>query len=710
MVKSARAGKIEAVSVCRKGTSRPARPSKRKKQGDNRMIRKTGIAFLIFALCFGTIFSFAYQGLKKDRTDGGSLRQAQDFEEIKAALKKTGMFSRGSYRNAGGMKLYGAGFSQAAEMETAPGDTAAVADQATSQEANSGSDFSSTNVQVDGIDEDDIVKTDGKYLYIASDSHIFIVSAKKEKMELVSTIDFQEKQNERAADTRKYRAASDSESYENSWIQSLFLDGDRLIVLGGRSIHETPAGTENGKFALPDVDAAFGVCGVYPGYDKSFTFVNIYDIQNRETPELLQEFSVSGSFRTARKADGLIYLVSNESIFGIMDLAKAKEDEILPLYSDTNRAEKDKQTVRLGERTFRPEDPTDVYLCPIEDRAAFTTLSILDVSGKKEARVQSYLGPIDTFYMNDESAFLTSEEYRYDEKSGHGESHTNIIALDVKKGDVRYRSEGRVPGSLLNQFSMDEYDGYFRIATTEQENGSNIFVLDKNLRTVGSIRNIAEGENIYGVRFTGSRGYIVTFETMDPFFTVDLSDPENPFIAGELKLPGYSNYLHPIDENTVLGIGRQTKELLTRDENGEEEVVGYREGGIKLSLFDIRDFSDPKELDHYVLGSERLWSDALFDHKAILTDSARGRIGICASSYSDAEKAVSGAYLFEIQDGHIRQQALWEKEQGNGVAAFAFDFDRLCYIGDTYYYLQDGVIRAFEQGSASEMGRIELGL
>ena len=214
MVKSARAGKIEAVSVCRKGTSRPARPSKRKKQGDNRMIRKTGIAFLIFALCFGTIFSFAYQGLKKDRTDGGSLRQAQDFEEIKAALKKTGMFSRGSYRNAGGMKLYGAGFSQAAEMETAPGDTAAVADQATSQEANSGSDFSSTNVQVDGIDEDDIVKTDGKYLYIASDSHIFIVSAKKEKMELVSTIDFQEKQNERAADTRKYRAASDSESYE----------------------------------------------------------------------------------------------------------------------------------------------------------------------------------------------------------------------------------------------------------------------------------------------------------------------------------------------------------------------------------------------------------------------------------------------------------------------------------------------------------------
>lgn len=197
---------------------------------------------------------------------------------------------------------------------------------------------------------------------------------------------------------------------------------------------------------------------------------------------------------------------------------------------------------------------------------------------------------------------------------------TVIHKIAVNKGDLEYQTHGEVPGYALNQFSMDEQAGYFRIATTknrtwseyiedeeEKESYSNLYVLDKDMKIVGSVERLALGERIYSVRFMQDRAYLVTFKQTDPLFVIDLKNPVNPRVLGELKIPGFSNYLHPYDNDYLIGIGKDTKET---------EWGGVRTLGLKLSLFDVSDVSDPKEVDTYVMGDAGSDSIALNDHKA----------------------------------------------------------------------------------------------
>ena len=189
------------------------------------------------------------------------------------------------------------------------------------------------------------------------------------------------------------------------------------------------------------------------------------------------------------------------------------------------------------------------------------------------------------------------------------------IALD--KGDLEYQTVGEVPGYVLNQFSMDEHDGFFRIATTKnrnfsqfiddasQESYSNLYVLDKELNIVGRVERLAEGERIYSVRFMQDRAYLVTFKQTDPLFVVDVSEPSNPRVLGELKIPGVSEYLHPYDDTTLIGFGHDA------EENG-------RLKGLKLSLFDVADVAQPREIDSYIWGDRSSNSIALYDHHAFL--------------------------------------------------------------------------------------------
>lgn len=677
-------------------------------------MKKAGLILLTFVLCASTVFSFAYNAVPKEKIESDMIAKAASLEDIKDALRKTGMFdNNNSLHRKYGMFTYGGASGTVFETADLAVNYAPIAgsvmnkgdadidmpseafDEAGGAEGSS--DYSRTNTQIDGIDEADIVKTDGRYIYIAANRHIYIVSADKEKMKVISKLN------------------------EDGYIRNIFIDDNRLIVFGGNTVTDEPPALyeENGddeskskirELPMPisspmasadyDIDTGYNFCDY-----KTFTYVNIYDTENKEKPELIQEFSVEGDFVTARKSGNLIYLVASKYIYGIADLEKAGSGDIMPLYKDTEAKLKNKETYDFGGEKMIVTNPSQVYLCPIKESAAFTTLAVLDTAGDEEADIKSYMGSVREFYMNKESAFLTFDNYEYNEKTHTSREYTDIIALDIDGRNVTYRADGTVNGHLLNQFSMDEYGGYFRIATTEWDSGngqqsSNLFVLDENLDTVGSIRNIAEGEQIYSVRFMGDKGYIVTFETVDPFFTVDLSDPSDPKIAGELKLPGYSNYLHQIDENTVLGVGRQTKELITRDEFGNEEAVGFRQGGIKLSLFDISNFAEPKELDSYVLGDDSIWSDALYDHKAIMINKTENLVGICASSYSgDSHK--NGAYLFNVGNGSITLKGSAEITAENNYMnseyeESAFYYSRLCYAGDTYYYLNEGTIYAMQ--------------
>ena len=678
-------------------------------------MKKAGIILFTLVLCAGTVFSFAYTASPKEKIDSDIIARAASLDDIKNALRKTGRFDNSN----SSQKKYGA-LAGGGDMSKAPSamleamedfaqasgnamDASAAFDEETGAAANAG--YSETNVQIEGIDEADIVKTDGEYLYIAADKCVYIVSVDKDKMGVATKLE------------------------EEFFIRNIFIDEDRLVVFGSHTMEEKAPvlydknedleivnESETADLSMPvyaamKTDANFTVDPAFGWYEcKTFTDVNIYDTANKEKPELLQEFSLEGDFVTARKSGEIVYLAASKYIYGINDLEKASGSDILPLYSDTRAKLDGKDTFNFGGEEMIVAEPSCVYICSIKESTAFTTLAVLNIAGDEEADIKSYMGSVRDFYMNKDSIFLTFDNYEYDEKTGTGREYTDIIALDVDGKKVTYRADGTVGGSLLNQFSMDEYGGYLRVATTEWEWGSgeqssSLFVLDKNLNIVGSIKDIATGEQIYSVRFMGDKGYIVTFETMDPFFTVDLSDPENPKIAGELKLPGYSNYLHQIDENTVLGVGRQTKELITRDEFGNEEVVGFREGGIKLSLFDISDFTDPKELDSYILGGDSTWSDALYDHKAIMVNRDKNFIGICASSY-ESGKDTNGAYIFDISGENISLEGSIENTNVNNYMIDegdenAFYFSRLCYVGDTYYYLDNGTVYAIQMTDGS---------
>jgi uncharacterized secreted protein with C-terminal beta-propeller domain len=193
---------------------------------------------------------------------------------------------------------------------------------------------------------------------------------------------------------------------------------------------------------------------------------------------------------------------------------------------------------------------------------------------------------------------------------------TAIHKFSIDQGRIEYVAEGIVKGNLLNQFSMDEYNGDLRVATTSDVSTprnsyqyNNVIVLDPGMKEAGSLTHLAMNEKIYSARFIGNRLYLVTFKRMDPFFVIDLSNPGNIRVLGKLKIPGYSDYLHPYDDTHIIGIGKET---------GTNSWGGVSTQGVKVALFDVSDVSHPKQLSTYEIGGPGSDSPALLDHRAFL--------------------------------------------------------------------------------------------
>jgi uncharacterized secreted protein with C-terminal beta-propeller domain len=205
----------------------------------------------------------------------------------------------------------------------------------------------------------------------------------------------------------------------------------------------------------------------------------------------------------------------------------------------------------------------------------------------------------------------------YQKKHKRELEKTEIVKVSL---DLRPLSTGEVPGRLLNQFSLDEYNGYLRVATTVSDT-NDLYILNGNLKIVGKILDYGESERIYAVRFIGDKGYIVTFRQTDPLFVMDLSNPTKPEIKGELKIPGYSSYLHPISNDLLLGVGKEG---------------AY----VKISLFDVSNPENPVEKDKYTL--KEYWSDILNTHHAFLLDSKHEVFFLPGGN---------GGYIFSYADG-----------------------------------------------------------
>ena len=529
------------------------------------------------------------------------------------------------------------------------------------------SDHSSTNIQVAGVDEADIVKTDGEYIYFVSGNKSIIVKAyPPEQAQVLSEIELE------------------------GTIIGIFISGDRLVVF-----------EEEAPYYVYYDDMPV-VKEIFAPYISPTISIKVYDVSDRENPRLQRELSADGQYVSSRMIGDYAYVVINEPVYeeeGELNLPKIQFS---------------------GNETEIPA--TDIYYSDVADYYYMYT-TIIAINTQNDDQEPTYetilLGASSNLYVSLNNIYLTFPVWGMDMWNSEKSS---IHQIHIEGDEIEYVASGEVPGMVLNQFSMDEYDGYFRVATTTygETTGNHLYILDMGLNIVGSLEGLAPGETIYSARFMGERGYLVTFRQVDPLFVIDLSDPNNPRELGYLKVTGYSDYLHPYDENHLIGIGKETTE--------EGEFAWYQ--GVKISLFDVSDVNNPIEISKYEIGDRGTDSPVLWDHKAFLFAQSRNLLvipvlvaDIDESEYpervpSDAygEPVWQGAYVFHVSldaglrlEGritHIESSA--DLEEGYYYYYSPFAVERSLYIGDVLYTISQAKIKMNSLENLDYINEVEL--
>ncbi|WP_066287857.1 beta-propeller domain-containing protein [Bacillus sp. FJAT-29937] len=541
----------------------------------------------------------------------------------------------------------------------------------------SGSNYSETNVQVQGIDEADTVKTDGSYIYQVVDGKVQIIkAAPADKMTLESVLSFDHSFS----------------PYE------LFIYGDQLIILGnsyGKMPH--PTQKKIAEIALAPVHET--------------TKAIIYNIENKQRPKKIREFEIEGSLLSSRLMNGKVYLIANKYP-DVWILRDNPEMDIRPKYSDS-LVKPDMQPVDFGHIQYFPES----------SETNFTNIAVIDLDIPTEKiSVSTYLGSGNNLYMSKNNLYLAVSNY-YWFPNIDGKSHqpdTTVYKFSVDGMNVDFHSSGEVPGTVLNQFSMDEYDGYFRIATTKGQvwddkrpSANNLYILDGNLKQVGELEDLARGERIYSARFMNDRIYIVTFRETDPLFVIDGKDPKNPKVLGELKIPGFSNYLHPYDENHLIGFGYDTK--LGGKGAGNQPII--LTDGVKISLFDVSDLANPKEKFTEIIGGRGTYSPLNHDHKALLFDKKKNLFAFPITVHQNKPNSeyestfeFQGAYVYNIdlRTGFHLQSKLTHQHPQAPYEEWENQINRIIYIGDSLYALSPTKISSYDLNSYVQQGELNL--
>ena len=532
------------------------------------------------------------------------------------------------------------------------------------EEAASAEDFSKTNVQVEGVDEADIVKTDGNFIYYLTNSALTITDVNSVK--LVSKVEF------------------DNKEFEP---QEIFLRDNKIVIIGITN-HETEEKniTNTERY--------------YPT-NETYTVAKIYNIDDRENPKLERTVEIEGYYLSSRMIGDNVYLISNKYIYAYLckdyKQSQLDEEEFKPQYIDTATGEEIKS---IGFDC--------IYYIPEFEDTNYLNIAAFNITNNEPANITSYLGGGSQVYSSATNLYITRTKYNYDDGS---EINTEIYKFNLKDATCTFSKTGKVPGSVLNQFSMDEKDEYFRIATTDstswdsESNTNNLYVLNENLEIVGKVEGLAPGERIYSVRFMGNRAYMVTFVQTDPLFVIDLSDPTNPTVLGELKIPGYSKYLHPYDETHLIGFGENTK------------VVNYGYGdqvvtdGMKIALFDVTDPNNPTEMYSVNIGEEGTYSELLNNHKALLFSKEKNIIAFPISiTGEDYEVTFQGAIVYglSLENGFEEKGRITNIENDINKYYPRNSIQRIIYINDTLYTLSRNLIKATDMNTMEPKGSIKL--
>ncbi len=562
--------------------------------------------------------------------------------------------------------------------------------------------FSGTNLQEAGVDEADIIKNDGSHIFLIKRNKIRIIQAyPSEDMKEVSSIILKG---------------------NNTHPQDMFLDGDRLTVISS-------SGGQFYEKMMPGVMIDMPEIYPHPGGANEVT-VTVFDVSDRTDPKELRTVSFEGQYVSSRRIGDTAYVIANKH-WNYYNVPRPMPMEVMmPGFSDSTR-EEEIHVARCSDVRYIPNFEQQNYLIAM----AIDTRNL----AKKVDR-EVVLGGGGQGYSSSKNMYVTKGSYDevfWEEESESGwrnEEGTDIYKFALKDGGINFSAKGRVRGRLLNQFSMSEWDNHFRIATQvgqawgREKSNSIVTILDSNLKETGKIDGIAPGENLKSARFMGKRGFLVTFKTVDPLFVLDL-DPSNPKVLGKLKIPGWSDYLHPYDEDHLIGFGKEVDESIDADKVHSDSAIYYTAVlGMKLAIFDISDLSDPKEIHKEVIGYRDTTSEVLRNHKALLFDKEKGILGFPITltenkngkhGYeADVETVFSGAHVYDIslEDGfslrgkvsHYEGEESYLKSGDYFYGDHDSEIQRMIYIGESFYSISPNIISALGWDDLALENRIEL--
>lgn len=526
------------------------------------------------------------------------------------------------------------------------------------------SSSSKTNTQVENVDEADIVKVESNYIYYIAEDKIVIINAEKpEKAEKVSEINYEE---------------------EGFYPNELYVKNNKLVVIG--AYHDAVSET------FKTIDEAYD--RIYIRDNK--TEIIIYDIAEKTNPKQIRKIEMDGNYISSRMINENLYLATTQNIYGYgiarSQMKDLNENDYKPKYKDT--------IISYEEKCINYDKI--YYFDEIEDMN-YLILAGMNIENNEEVDVQTFLGGGSDIYASEKNLYIGKNTIKYDKLYRETESITQILKFELSNGKIKYKAEAKVKGYINNQFSMDENNGYFRIATTsniEEDKKyttiNNMYVLNENMEEVGKIEGLAKGEEIYSVRYVGNKGYMVTFKQVDPLFVIDLTNPQNPQVLGQLKIPGYSTYLHPYDDTHIIGFGYNT----------EQKETSVRTNGLKMAMFDITDVSNPKELFKIDIGKNNTSSRLTYNHKALLYSKEKNIIGFPLTTYeygNTESKAV--VYNIDLEKGFSIKGEIQTKNNSDDWEKSA---ERIIYVNNTYYVLSNKLIKSANMDTFEIIKEIKL--
>jgi uncharacterized secreted protein with C-terminal beta-propeller domain len=540
----------------------------------------------------------------------------------------------------------------------------------TAESAGTAPEHSKTNVQEAGVDEPDIVKTDGKRIVAVAQARAHLVGLDGGKMTLRETL-------------------------PDTMVRNVFLSGERVLVFSGQTAHSFGPGS---RLAVQQA------------------VLTMYDISNLSDPQHIATLTIDGDVLDARLVGSQVRVVT---------VSSPEVDAPSPVYTpDGGISQKSEDELRAAVANTNVDDWIPTYtlhdaagaevskghLVECANLAHPETFSGLDTvavssfdigSAMQSRKTVGVIAGGQQIYATDTSTYVSTTDWSRDSSPAKTGLHKFVTA---PSGASTYKGSGEVPGTLLNQYAMSEYNGVLRVASTVTERRgwvnsrqtteglvTTLHEQDGALRQLGQVGGLGreDNESIRAVRFIEERGYVVTFRQSDPLYVLDLRNAAAPKVVGELKIPGYSGYLHPVGEDLLLGVGQSGV-----------DAGNSGQTGVQFSLFDISDPASPRRIDTQTYGGGA--AAAEFDPKAFLYWQPRNLIVAPTNVHGDyrGQGAFSGLVLLRANADGLKELGRLAITKTDGTV------NRSLVIGDTVYMLSDRALQANSLDTHREIDKL----